>query len=120
MTDKSICLYCGEEKVHCRGLGQKCWYLWRHGKIVHPELGEWTPSEQYLAKIKKVEGKMEPESAYKSDEMFFGIEYSRIFKIFREKLSDAIHLGKSLAMIGQGDQVRKEVGLFAQKFRGKE
>jgi len=118
MTDKSMCLYCGKEKVHCRGLGSKCWYLWRHGKIVHPELGKWTPSEKHLAKLKKAEEKVDPVQV-NHNEIVPEIE-SIFFREFRQRLSEAIHLGKSLAMIGQGDQVRKEVELFAQKFTKKQ
>lgn len=96
---KNCCLIAGcENEAHARGLCRQHWHQWRHGRILHPEIGEWKAS------VKKLE-KQEPR------------EIPLLFHEFRQRIKQASDFARVLRLLGHEDQVKKEIGLFAQKYK---
>lgn len=119
MYNKEKCLIEGcEKKGKSRGLCSIHWYHWRHGNILHPTLGKWEASDHYKQRKHMMDDKKKAVDKSLNGALITGggIPESAVFHEFRKRLRQLEALAITLTIFGQGDQVKKEINLFAQNF----
>lgn len=120
MDKKGCCVPKCPDKAKARGLCDRHWYQWRKGKIIHPETGEeWKPSAQYIEQLKIKEKKKAATKDRSINPNLItdgGITSNTLFFEMRKRLREVEHFITVLSIIGQKEQVMKEINLFSQKY----
>jgi len=99
-----------------RDMCSKHWYQWRHGKILHPILGEWEPSEHYIHRTKIKKEKRE-NMINKNENQNKDEDVKRaLFSKLTDGLKQIEALGTTLCIFGCKDQVKKEIELSVSNF----
>jgi len=123
-TDKKMCLHCGKEPAYCRGLGPKCWYKWRHGKIAHPTEGKWTVSPKHVKKIQNIKKERSAIRATASETVKEVVKEVTAFPSpliekpickLREKLKDCKILCQAMQLCGD-TRAEKEIEFWLKDF----
>lgn len=125
------CLLCDNRAI-ARDLCSSCWSKWRHGQIDHPQFGKFVKSDKGAKKLlKTLTGEKEdpPENLQpKADKKTKQVNHSKkpptlsdatdsaLFREIRQRFREVEALFIALKIIGQGDQVKKELELFTQRF----
>jgi hypothetical protein len=130
--EKKKCLLC-ENNAIARGLCSPHWSQWRHGLIEHPQFGKFTKSDKGAKKLLKTltgSGETPPENPPQGKKKIKPVNHPEnppiskedsinvgpIFSALRLRLKQSRSLAETLIIFGQGDQVKKEMDLFTQRF----
>lgn len=105
-----VCIICGNP-VKAKKLCNAHYTAWFTGKIDHPEIGKY---------VKPVKNKKNTEADFipidEEKPIIFGIEYGQLFTELRKRFREIEALKIALEIMGQGEQVKKEITLFSQRF----
>ncbi len=102
---KKVCLICGG-KHKAQDLCDMHYRHWRQGRIDHPVLGPWKLSEN---------GKRIKEGKEKKH-IIKPLSENTLLAEARKRIKELGTLADALIIVGDGDQVKKEIGLLAQRY----
>lgn len=133
---KRVCVICKNEPHLARGLGSKCYSLWRAGEIEHPELGKFFKTEkgQKMVNVKReLKKSIEPDDGFKVDmgkdkistetvsrgpapEPIKTLHTDPYIIALRERLKDAKALCTAMKITGNLEGAKAEIAFFLKGF----